>query len=484
MFDNLAEWVEADEEASATAAPLDDVSLDDDDWLPPEACGRLVEVDRAAQLDSLEPGWWLAGLLDRMDPRVLSGDALVAYLAACERQTAWSQSRQLVAIAELAARRPATGSCERPGPDDRASRPSVSEFAADEVAAELRISRRAAQDRIDLALSLGRLPGTAAAFALGRLDLAKVRAVESATRELDDEGAARVEARVLGRASDQVLGGLRDSLARAVIATDPSAALARHERKVRERKVELVPEADGMAAIWAVLRADDAVAVFEGLTALAQKAKSPGDCRTIDQRRADVLAELGSALLANDDLPRRHGRRPHLQVTVAASTLLGLDELPGALAGYGPIPAPVAREIAADATWRRLLTDPESGTLLDYGTTVYRPPQALVDKVNAKHQRCRGPGSRLPAARCQLDHTREFPDGPTAEHNLGPLSQHTHRLKHETDWTCVQEPDATYRWTSPAGRTYRYPLDPLLGDPRIESSGDVGMDPDEDVPPF
>ena len=53
---------------------------------------------------------------------------------------------------------------------------------------------------------------------------------------------------------------------------------------------------------------------------------------------------------------------------VALSTLLGFDEQPGELAGYGPIPADLARRMAADptGTWTRLVTD-ELGQLVDYG---------------------------------------------------------------------------------------------------------------------
>jgi len=39
-----------------------------------------------------------------------------------------------------------------------------------------------------------------------------------------------------------------------------------------------------------------------------------------------------------------------VHVTVALSTLLGLDEQPGELAGHGPIPAVLARRLAADPT--------------------------------------------------------------------------------------------------------------------------------------
>jgi hypothetical protein len=288
-----------------------------------------------------------------------------------------------------------------------------------------------------------------------------------------------VEDRVLARAPGQTVGRLRESLRRAVLRVDPGAARAREERAIDTRGVEFVPLADGMAGIWATMAAAQARAYFEGITALAERAKAPGDSRTLAQRRADVLGDLGAQLLQRPDLPRRHGRRPHLQVTVAATTLAGLDEAPGELAGYGPISAAVARELAEDATWRRLLTDPVSGTLLDYGTTVYAPPQALADKLIAKHQHCRGVGCRMPAQRCELDHDIEFPTGPTSERNLGPVCTHEHRRKHEAGWACAQEADGTYIWISPTGHVYYDPLDPIL-----DHDPPPPIDPADDPPPF
>jgi hypothetical protein len=52
-----------------------------------------------------------------------------------------------------------------------------------------------------------------------------------------------------------------------------------------------------------------------------------------------------------------------------------------------PTTADVARELAGDATWRRLLTD-EQGVLLDVGRQTYRPPAALRDFVQAGQDLC------------------------------------------------------------------------------------------------
>lgn len=433
-------------------------------------------------LESLPPGPELAGLLAG-DPAGLSGYDLVSFLGATERLTAWAQSRQLAAIRELARRRPAPLDPGDPGDVLPAGR--VSEFAANEVAAELRISTAGAQARLHLALALDRLPATRHALAAGRLDLTKTRAIVEATGVLDRAGCAAVETRVLGRAPEQTVGRLRAALARAVIAVDAAAAQVRHQRAVADRRVELWALPDGMAALYATLPAADALACHNWLTALAEQAAAPGDERTLDQRRADALSDVAFAGLADPALPRRHGRPVQLQVAVAATTLLGLDDQPGELTGYGPITAPVARTLAGDATWRRILTDPHTGAVLDVGTTTYRPPQHLAEHVIARDKTCRAPGCRIPAKRCELDHTTRFPDGPTAHTNLGCACKHDHRMKHQTAWSVEQTPDNTFIWTSPTDHRYVVPPEPFLDLPRPP---DVELppppDPEPDIPPF
>jgi hypothetical protein len=87
-------------------------------------------------------------------------------------------------------------------------------------------------------------------------------------------------------------------------------------------------------------------------------------------------------------LPTVQGRRPAINVVVSADTLLGLDDQPGHLTGYGPITAETARRLAADqsGTWRQLLTDPDSGALLDISKDRYRPPQRLRDYLAARRR--------------------------------------------------------------------------------------------------
>jgi hypothetical protein len=252
-----------------------------------------------------------------------------------------------------------------------------------------------------------------------------------------------------------------------------------------------------MSSLWALLPADRAAAVLTAIDALADRAKHTGaydrhDPRNAEQRRADALIHLavhalgraagssqpagvagvgGSALAAAGcGLPSWQGRRPAVQVSVALSTLLELDEQPGELDGYGPIPATVARRIAADpsGTWRRLVTD-DRGRLLDYGRSVYRPPQDLTDKIVARDRSCRFLHCHRPATRAQIDHRHPWADGgTTSETNLDALCSRHHHLKDDhTGWRTGRTEDGDTQWTSRTGHRYlepaaTYPIDTTL----------------------
>jgi hypothetical protein len=158
--------------------------------------------------------------------------------------------------------------------------------------------------------------------------------------------------------------------------------------------------------------------------------------RSADQHRADALVDVFARVLGDPSLPEQHGQRPAIQVTVSLGTLLGCDNQPAELDGYGPITSAVARRLATDSsgTWRRLVTD-DTGQLLDYGRRTYRPPANLTDHVIARDKSCTFPGCRCPARLCELDHGEAWREG--GETNS------------ETSAPCA--PDITLPSTMPAG---------------------------------
>ena len=352
--------------------------------------------------------------------------------------------------------------------------------AVAEVGLMLRISTRTAAARVGEAWSLcTRLPATLAALENGKITLAKARVLDAETANLSGEHTAAVERQVLDKAPQQTPGQLGVATRRAVLHTDPAAARKRAEQARRERGVWMVPEPDGMATVSAYLPAADAVGVFSVIDDHARRAGGAGDERSMDARRADALVDLvlhpmsGCPEAVRDGAaPCRRGGGVDVRVIVPYTTLLGVDDLPGELAGYGPIPADVARELAAGGTWRRILSDPVSGRPIDYGTVRYRPPAHLAGLVHTRDATCQFPGCRVPAHRCDIDHgTAHDPArgaGPTSETNLGAKCRRHHQIKQTPGWSVAHFPDGGTSWMTPSGHRYHSQPSPLPGpDPPI-----------------
>jgi hypothetical protein len=150
--------------------------------------------------------------------------------------------------------------------------------------------------------------------------------------------------------------------------------------------------------------------------------------------------------------------RPAISVIIDLPTLLGLADNPGELRGHGPIPAVLARALAADGRWRRLVTDPVTGTALDYGRRSYVPPADLAAFVTARDRTCRFPHCTRPAERCDRDHRRAWDDGgATSAANLASLCRRHHRLKTFGGWRYQPRDDGGIDWSSPTGHRYTTP---------------------------
>ena len=425
-------------------------------------------VDLARQLAEADPGPDMIAMLGLLDPASLSADDRLYVVQAWERVCAWAAAQAQAAVAAFSG--PAVGGGAAAG--------DGLELGRDELAAALRLGRGTAQTRMDHArVLLDRLPATLALLESGDISERHAREIAEACKELSREQAAVVEARVLPRAPELTVAELRPRLRRAVAAADPRTFEAAHARAAKERRVVMWPEPDGMATVAATMPAAAAKTVFLALDSLARvpatdAARVPApdvqaahddargiDARGIDARRADALLALAAAALADPNLPQAHGRRVQVQVVMDPSTLLRFNEQPAELVGYGPIPAVVARALAADGTWQRLVAEPVTGHLLDYGETVYRPPQVLKDFLQARDVTCQFPGCGMPAYRSELDHIVPFGSsgGRTSASGMCALCKRHHQAKTKYGWQLERLDDGTLRWTSPEGRVYDVP---------------------------
>jgi hypothetical protein len=191
------------------------------------------------------------------------------------------------------------------------------------------------------------------------------------------------------------------------------------------------------------------------------------DQTATDQTATDQTAtdqtDLTNRNLSKQKQIKNLGRKPvTINVTIDLPTLLNMAENPGQLSGYGPIPASLARELAADGNWKRFITDPTSGELLDIGRKSYRPSQHLVDFLIARDRTCRFPGCRYPAHRSDIDHVTPWDDGgKTTPENLGSLCRRHHRLKTHGGWKVTSASDGSCEWISPNGKHYLVPSRPV-----------------------
>ncbi|MCM3659464.1 DUF222 domain-containing protein [Georgenia satyanarayanai] len=125
------------------------------------------------------------------------------------------------------------------------------------------------------------------------------------------------------------------------------------------------------------------------------------------------------------------------------------------LEGYGPIAPEVARALAAGGQWRRIVSDPVTGQVLDVGRTRYEPPAAMADLVRERDRTCIEPSCSTPARHCQLDHIHEWQHGgETSVWNLGPQCTRVHAVKSQGGFTVARASDGTYAWTTMTGHGY------------------------------
>ncbi|MFK4788533.1 DUF222 domain-containing protein [Microbacterium sp. ZW T5_56] len=182
------------------------------------------------------------------------------------------------------------------------------------------------------------------------------------------------------------------------------------------------------------------------------------DSRTVDQMRADILADL---LLTNtpSSVDTAIGSiRATVAVTVPVLTLIGCEDDGAELDGAVPIDADTARLLAGGAPgWDRVLTHPITGGVL--ATDRYRPTAEMKRFLTHRDQHCRHPGCRVPIRYTDIDHNQDWANGGKTDiSNLAPLCRRHHTLKTSAGWKITPHPGGVVEYITPAG--YHYTEDP------------------------
>jgi hypothetical protein len=127
-------------------------------------------------------------------------------------------------------------------------------------------------------------------------------------------------------------------------------------------------------------------------------------------------------------------------------------------------------------SWRLRIPGPAPGLVIDLDPVTtdpcdhrfqapgHEPGARLRHLSQVRHATCTSPICRRPARTCDFEHNIPYEaGGKTCLCNGGPKCRHDHRLKQQPGWKVDQLPDGTFRWTTPAGRSYdtepnRYPI--------------------------
>lgn len=292
------------------------------------------------------------------------------------------------------------------------------------VAAQVALARRDSPNRGGRHLGLARalvheMPHALAALAAGRLSEWRATVLVRETACLSRVDRAAVDAALC--ADPATLDGAGDGTviakARALAARlDPQAVTARARKAETERRVTLRPAPDTMANLSAFLPVADGVAAYAALLRAAEAARAASDPRGRGQVMADTLVERVTGRASAPAGPHETsstgtgaGADLMVNLVITDRALFAGDREPAHITGYGPVPAPLARDLVrgdrehrgdtagtARVFLRRLFTHPSTGELVAMESRARAFPPGLRRLLIARDQTCRTPWCDAP----------------------------------------------------------------------------------------
>jgi len=298
------------------------------------------------------------------------------------------------------------------------------------------------------------LPDTLAALRSGQTSEWRAMLVARETGWLCLEHRAAVDADLGPRLEALNDRQVEAEAARLAYALDPHGKIRAIERDSGGRHVSLRPAPDGQCRLNATLPLAQGVAAYAALVKEADAARAAGDVRGRGQVMADTLVERVTGQSRADGVPLR----VDLIMTDQALFNGGPRAAePATFSGYGPIPAPAARDLVtrtaaeSEATvWiRRLFTDP-AGRLITMETTSRDFTPAMAEFVKLRDQWCTTPWCGAPIR--HIDHIRAYFDGgATSLLNAGGKCEACNYAKEAPGWATTLNPDGSVRITTPTG---------------------------------
>lgn len=333
------------------------------------------------------------------------------------------------------------------------------------LAREVGLARHESPTRGARMLRLGRAlvddhPEVLALLEAGEINEARAELVCTETSDLCATDRRSADREIATRlAADPGLGDrdVTDLARRVSFRIDAATAERRRERARADRHVSTRTYGDGTAQVAGRVADHQMVAIMASLDQQAHVLRASGcDDRTRAQIVADLFVERLTGQVTATAAPVR------IDLVVSAETLLGGGDEPGEVAGLGPVPAQVARDLVLASpeqttAVRRLFADTDHLVAMESASTHFSG--LLRQLVELRDRRCRTP--RCDATIRHGDHViARRRGGPTSAHNAQGLCEACNLAKEEPGWrhevvsTDVLEAH-TVEITTPTGRRHR-----------------------------
>jgi hypothetical protein len=319
----------------------------------------------------------------------LSDAHLHAEYVACRRRERTAAAASAAVLAEI----------DRRASFRREAYLSATAFVADRTGD----SHRVAAGLVRVARALGKMPHTAAAFARGDIDTARVRRLIDARQTAPDafweaeqalvDGACRLDAATFTQ-----------TVAVWCHTAAPKATRRQEREWFERRRLSISQTCEGMVRLDAELDPVSAETVLTAVSAVSGPANRDGsDGRTPTQRRVDALSEICRHYLDSGDAPISGGHKPHLNVIVDLDGLAG-GPVSRSQIGQGRILGPAAREfLACDATvCGVLMQGPHE--ILQMGRRTRTATPAQLRALAIRDGGCVVRGCRRPPSWCDAHH--------------------------------------------------------------------------------
>ena len=396
--------------------------------------------------------------------------ALVEEISRLERVKSAAAAGQARAAAALDAMRRATEAAAGV-PRDKQGRG---------VASEVALARRESPARGGQHLGFAKalvheMPHTLAALQCGVLSEWRATLIVQESACLAVEDRRTLDAELCADAG--TLDGLGDARIRAAAKEiacrlDVQAVVDRASKAAADRTVTIRPAPDTMTYVTALLPVAQGVGVYAAL-------KRAADITFDDRSRGAVMADTLFERVTGR--PAEVAEPVAVNLVIADETLLGGDNSPALVDGYGPIPASVARGLVSAAvtdersraTLRRLYRHPRTGALVAMESRSRFFPRGLAGFIGLRDQLCRTPYCDAPIR--HRDHAQpHHRGGPTSAANGLGECERCNYTKEAAGWQVTAGDDEnglhTAEFVTPTGHHYRSTAPPAPGPMLVEVS--------------